>query len=58
MKIVKYGRVGSDTEGTLSGVNFTLEKWDETAKEWKSVTVSDKDGKAFNLKTDKTVKFP
>lgn len=53
VKIVKYGRVGSDTVGTLSGVNFTLEKWDETAKEWKSVTVSDKDGKAFNLKTDK-----
>lgn len=53
VKIVKYGRVGSDTDGTLSGVNFTLEKWDETAKEWKSVTVSDKDGKAFNLKTDK-----
>ena len=53
VKIVKYGRVGSDTEGTLSGVNFTLEKWNETAKKWKSVTVSDKDGKAFNLKTDK-----
>lgn len=53
VKIVKYGRVGSDTDGTLSGVNFTLEKWDETANEWKSVTVSDKDGKAFNLKTDK-----
>ena len=53
VKIVKYGRVGSDTDGTLRGVNFTLEKWDETAKEWKSVTVSDKDGKAFNLKTDK-----
>lgn len=53
VKIVKYGRVGSDTDGTLSGVTFTLEKWDETAKEWKSVTVSDKDGTAFNLKTDK-----
>ena len=53
VKIVKYGRLGSVTDGTLSGVNFTLEKWDETAKEWKSVTVSDKDGKAFNLKTDK-----
>lgn len=53
VKIVKTGRVGSDTDGALSGVNFTLEKWDETAKEWKSVTVSDKDGKAFNLKTDK-----
>lgn len=53
VKIVKYGRVGSDTVGTLSGVTFTLEKWDETAKEWKSVTVSDKDGTAFNLKTDK-----
>ena len=25
VKIVKYGRVGSDTVGTLSGVNFTLE---------------------------------
>lgn len=53
VKIVKYGRLGSVTDGTLSGVNFTLEKWDETANEWKSVTVSDKDGKAFNLKTDK-----
>lgn len=53
VKIVKYGRVGSDSDGTLSGVNFTLEKWDETANDWKSVTVSDKDGKAFNLKTDK-----
>lgn len=53
VKIVKYGRVGSDTDSTLSGVTFTLEKWDETAKEWKSVTVSDKDGTAFNLKTDK-----
>ena len=53
VKIVKYGRLGSVTDGTLSGVTFTLEKWDETAKEWKSVTVSDKDGKAFNLRTDK-----
>lgn len=53
VKIVKYGRLGSVTDGTLSGVNFTLEKWDETANEWKSVTVSDKDGTAFNLKTDK-----
>lgn len=52
VKIVKYGRVGSDTVGTLSGVTFTLEKWDATAKEWKSVTASDKDGKAFNLTTD------
>lgn len=52
VKIVKYGRVGSDTDGTLSGVNFTLEKWDETDSAWKSVTVSEKDGKAFNLKTD------
>ena len=53
VKIVKTGRVGSDTDGALSGVTFKLEKWDETAKEWKSVTVSDKDGKEFNLKTDK-----
>lgn len=53
VKIVKYGRVGSDTEGTLSGVSFKLEKWNETDSAWKSVTVSDKDGKAFNLKTDK-----
>lgn len=52
VKIVKDGRVGSDTVGTLSGVTFTLEKWDATAKEWKSVTASDKDGKAFNLTTD------
>lgn len=53
VKIVKTGRVGSGTPSKLSGVNFTLEKWDETANEWKSVTTSDKDGKAFNLKTDK-----
>lgn len=53
VKIVKTGRVGSDTDGALSGVTFTLEKWDETANEWKSVTASDKDGKDFNLKTDK-----
>lgn len=52
VKIVKYGRVGSDTDGALSGVTFTLEKWDETANEWKSVTTSDKDGKAFNLTTN------
>ena len=52
VKIVKTGRVGSDTDGALSGVTFTLEKWDETAKEWKSVTTSDKDGKAFNLTTN------
>ena len=52
VKIVKTGRVGSDTDGALSGVTFKLEKWDETAKEWKSVTASDKDGKAFNLTTD------
>lgn len=52
VKIVKTGRVGSDTDGALSGVTFTLEKWDETANEWKSVTTSDKDGKAFNLTTN------
>lgn len=53
VKIVKYGRVGSDTEGTLSGVSFKLEKWNETDSAWKSVTVSEKDGTPFNLKTDK-----
>ncbi len=53
VKIVKYGRLGSDMDGTLSGVNFTLEKWDETDSAWKSVTVSEKDGTPFNLKTDK-----
>ena len=52
VKIVKTGRVGSGTESKLSGVNFTLEKWNETANEWKSVTVSEKDGSAFNLKTN------
>lgn len=52
VKIVKYGRVGSDTDGTLSGVTFTLEKWDETTSEWKPVTASDKDGTPFNLITD------
>ena len=53
VKIVKYGRVGSDTEGTLSGVSFKLEKWNETDSAWKSVTVSEKDDTPFNLKTDK-----
>lgn len=53
VKIVKTGRVGSDTDGALSGVTFTLEKWDETASKWNPVTASDKDGKEFNLKTDK-----
>lgn len=52
VKIVKTGRVGNGTENKLSGVTFMLEKWDATAKEWKSVTASDKDGKAFNLTTD------
>ena len=52
VKIVKTGRVGSGTESKLSGVNFTLEKWDTTTNDWKSVTASDKDGKIFNLKTD------
>ena len=52
VKIVKTGRVGNGTENKLSGVTFTLEKWDATAKKWKSVTASDKDGKAFNLTTD------
>ena len=53
VKIVKTGRVGNGTESKLEGVTFTLEKWDATANKWKSVTASDKDGKAFNLKTDK-----
>lgn len=52
VKIVKYGRVGSDTVGTLSGVTFTLEKWNETDGKWNLVTASDKDGKEFNLTTD------
>lgn len=52
VKIVKTGRVGSDTDGALSGVTFTLEKWDETASKWNPVTASDKDGTAFNLTTD------
>ena len=52
VKIVKTGRVGSGTESKLSGVNFTLEKWDETAKKWNPVTASDQDGTTFNLKTD------
>ena len=53
VKIVKTGRVGSDTDGALSGVNFTLEKWDETANKWNPVTNSEQDDKKFNLKTDK-----
>lgn len=52
VKIVKTGRVGSGTPSKLSGVNFKLEKWDETASKWNPVTASDKDGKEFNLKTD------
>ena len=50
--IAKTGRVGSGTPSKLSGVNFKLEKWDETASKWNLVTASDKDGKDFNLKTD------
>lgn len=53
VKIVKTGRVGNGTESKLEGVNFTLEKWDATDNQWKSVTASDKDGTPFNLKTDK-----
>lgn len=52
VKIVKTGRVGSGAESKLSGVTFTLEKWDETAKKWNPVTASDQDGTTFNLKTD------
>ena len=52
VKIVKTGRVGSGTPNKLSGVTFTLEKWDATANQWNLVTASDKDGKAFNLTTD------
>lgn len=51
VKIVKTGRVGSDTDGALSGVTFKLEKKDETGK-WNPVTASDKDGTPFNLKTN------
>ena len=52
MKIVKTGRVGSGTPNKLSGVTFTLEKWNETDGKWNLVTASDKDGKEFNLTTD------
>lgn len=52
VKIVKTGRVGNGTESKLEGVNFTLEKWDATDNQWKSVTASDKDGTPFNLKTN------
>lgn len=52
VKIVKTGRVGNGAESKLKGVNFTLEKWDATANDWKSVTASDKDGTLFNLKTN------
>ena len=52
VKIVKTGRVGSGAESKLSGVTFTLEKWDATAKKWNPVTASDQDGTTFNLKTD------
>lgn len=50
--IVKTGRVGNGTENKLSGVTFTLEKWNETDGKWNLVTASDKDGKEFNLTTD------
>ncbi len=54
VKIVKTGRVGSDTDGALSGVTFTLEKLvDETANKWIPVTNSEQDDKKFNLTTDK-----
>lgn len=52
VKIVKTGRVGNGTENKLSGVTFTLEKWNETDGNWNLVTASDKDGKEFNLTTD------
>ena len=52
VKIVKTGRVGNGTENKLSGVTFTLEKWNETDDNWNLVTASDKDGKEFNLTTD------
>ena len=52
VKIVKTGRVGSGTPNKLSGVTFTLEKWNETDGKWNLVTASDKDGKEFNLTTD------
>ena len=54
VKIVKTGRVGNGAENKLKGVNFTLEKWDATANDWKSVTASDKDGTIFNLKTNES----
>lgn len=53
VKIVKTGRVGNGTESKLEGVTFTLEKWDATDNQWKSVTASDKDGTTFNLRTNK-----
>ena len=52
VKIVKTGRVGSGTPNKLSGVTFTLEKWNETDGKWNLVTASDKDGKEFNLTPD------
>lgn len=52
VKIVKTGRVGSGTPNKLSGVTFTLKKWNETDGKWNLVTASDKDGKEFNLTTD------
>lgn len=52
VKIVKTGRVGNGTGNKLSGVTFTLEKWNETDGKWNLVTASDKDGKEFNLTTD------
>lgn len=52
VKIVKTGRVGSGMPNKLSGVTFTLEKWNETDGKWNLVTASDKDGKEFNLTTD------
>lgn len=52
VKIVKTGRVGNGTGNKLSGVTFTLEKWNETDGNWNLVTASDKDGKEFNLTTD------
>ena len=52
VKIVKTGRVGSGTETKLSGVTFTLEKYDNNGQ-WSSVTTSEKDGTAFTLITNK-----
>lgn len=49
--VIKTGRKGSDDSIKLSGVTFTLQKWDDAGKKWVKVTTSDQTGEQLNLTT-------